>query len=414
MSTRRQLDPATEPATLACLRRELHRIPEIGLQLPKTQARLVRELEQLGLEFTTGSAISSIVAIVRGAGRGPAVLLRADMDALPLLEPEGVDYRSEHEGAMHACGHDIHMAGLIGAARILTAQRHTFNGDVVLMFQPGEERRGGARIMIEDGVLDAAHQRVGAAFAVHVGPGRLGQFMTRPGTLLAGSNELRVTIHGKGGHGSTPHTARNPVPVLIAVATAIERFTSERVNPFDPVIATTTLLRAGELVNVIPEEAQLAATVRTLSEENVGLIRDELVPLISNIAEAHGTRASVDFIVDYPVMVNDPSLTSRAGEIIRTHYGADRFELLAEPRMGSEDFAYVAQSVPSSMIFIGCSPEDIDLHSAASLHSPQVLLDDSVLDDHATLLANLAMDWLTTGAHPSSSQPDDIAAPKVR
>lgn len=380
--------------TLQALRRELHQIPEIGLDLPKTLDRLLRELEPLAIELTTSPRIGSVVGVIRGKSTGRAVLLRADMDALPVREPEGLDFRSLHEGAMHACGHDMHMAGLVGAARLLAARRDQLAGDVVLMFQPGEERCGGARIMIDEGVLEAAGPRVGAAFAVHVGPGPRGLVTTRSGPILAGSNELRVTIRGRGGHGSTPHTARNPVSIAAAVATAIESFTAERFDPFDPVVATVTMLHGGELVNVIPDEARLAATVRTFSESSIEIIHQQLVPLIEGTATARGATAHVEFIVDYPVTVNAPDLTDWVGDVVAHRFGNTRLHRAEHPLMGSEDFSFVAARVPSTMMFLGATPDGLDPRTAASVHSPNVVFDDAVLDDQAALLATLAEQWL--------------------
>src|SRR3954462_1658245 len=198
---------------LVTLRHTLHRRPEVGLRLPQTQETVLQALDGLGLEVSTGRELSSVTAVLRGSRPGPAVLLRGDMDALPVQEETGLDFSSEVDGAMHACGHDLHTAMLVGAARLLSAHRDALAGDVVFMFQPGEEGWDGAGYMLREGVLDAAGQRVASAYGMHVmsAMSPRGQFTTRPGTLMAASDELRVTVRGAGGHGSAPHLGRDPI-----------------------------------------------------------------------------------------------------------------------------------------------------------------------------------------------------------
>ena len=245
-------------ADLVALRRALHRDPEVGNDLPRTQTRVLEALDGLPLEITTGDSLTSVVAVLRGSRPGPTVLLRGDMDALPVREDNDLDYRSTN-GAMHACGHDLHTAGLVRAARLLSAHREELAGNVVFMFQPGEEGPGGAEPMVAEGVLDAAGVRADAAFAVHVLPGERGVFTLRPGPIMAGSNVLRVTFHGAGGHGSQPQTALDPVPPLVEFCQALQVMITRRFSVFDPVVAAITNLSAGEAVNVIPASASMGA-----------------------------------------------------------------------------------------------------------------------------------------------------------
>ncbi|WP_086673118.1 peptide-methionine (S)-S-oxide reductase MsrA [Streptomyces albovinaceus] len=225
---------------LTALRHALHREPELGLDLPRTQAKVLAALEGLGLEITLGTALSSVTAVLRGGRPGPAVLLRGDMDALPVQEETGLPYASVLDGRMHACGHDLHTTGLVGAARLLAARREELAGDVVFMFQPGEEGQGGAKIMIDEGVLDAAGERVVAAYALHVVStgAPTGFAATRPGPMLAASDAVHVTVHGRGGHGSSPHSATDPVPAMCAMVTALQTLVTREIDIFDPAVVT--------------------------------------------------------------------------------------------------------------------------------------------------------------------------------
>ncbi|UPO76145.1 M20 family metallopeptidase [Arthrobacter sp. Helios] len=379
---------------LVALRRALHREPEVGLHLPKTQERILDALDGLGLEITTGSSLSSVTAVLRGGEDGPAVLLRGDMDALPVEELTDLEYASTN-GAMHACGHDMHVAGLVGAARLLAAQQRDISGSVVFMFQPGEEGDGGAGLMINEGVLEAAGERPVAAYGIHVRPGPLGVFRTKPGTLMAGANELRITVHGSGGHGSQPHNALDPVPALVEIAAALQVMATRKFSVFDPIVLTVTQLEAGRAINVIPDSARLGASVRTLSAESVDRLIVETKALADGIAAAHGCTAEVSFEILYPMTENDPSRTFEAMRELRELFGEDRVIQSRDPLMGSEDFSLVLQKIPGAFLFLGATPPDMDPATAAWNHSPRVLFDDSVLADQAAALAQLAFNRLT-------------------
>ncbi|MCQ1948912.1 M20 family metallopeptidase [Arthrobacter sp. zg-Y859] len=379
---------------LVALRRELHRDPETGINLPRTQEKVLAALEGLGLEITLGVKTTSVVAVLRGAEPGPTVLLRGDMDALPVSELTDLDYASTN-GAMHACGHDLHVAGLVGAARLLSAQQQDLSGNVIFMFQPGEEGHDGASLMIDEGVLDAAGERPVAAYGIHVRPGPLGVFRTKPGTLMAGANELRITVKGSGGHSSQPQTAIDPVPALTEIATALQTMATRRFSAFDPIVLTVTQLSAGEAINVIPDTASLGASVRTLSEESLDRVIVESKALAEGIAAAHGCSAEVDFTIRYPVTCNDPDRTREAVTGLRQIFGEDRVLESRDPLMGSEDFSLVLNEVPGTFIFLGATPPSVNPVTAAWNHSPRVVFDDSVLGDQAAALAQLAYNRLT-------------------
>ena len=247
------------------LRHAIHREPEIGLDLPKTQAKVLAALDGLPLEISTGQGLSSVTAVLRGRP-GPVVLLRGDMDALPVTEETDLPYASVIPGAMHACGHDLHTAMLAGAARLLSARQAELDGTVVFMFQPGEEGYAGARQMIEEGVLEAAGRRPVAAYGLHVSSQRLpcGTFSTRPGAMLAAADQITVTVQGRGGHASTPHRAADPIPVACEMVTALQTLVTRKFDVFDPVVITVGSFHAGTADNVIPDDARFWATARSV------------------------------------------------------------------------------------------------------------------------------------------------------
>lgn len=383
-------DAARLQPGLVALRRRLHAEPEVGFDLPRTQAAVLDALDGLALDVTTGQSLGSVTAVLRGAAPGPAVLLRADMDALPIIEQTGLDFAAD-KGAMHACGHDLHVAALVGAARLLSARRENIAGSVVFMFQPGEEAGGGAPRMIREGVLDAAGPRVEAAYGIHVMPGSPGVFSTKPGALMAGANLLHVTVRGRGGHGSRPHESVDPVPVLAEIVLALQSYVTRRIPLADPVVISVTKLHASDAVNVIPDQASLAATVRTLSHAAVDRLRDELPMLAHEIAAAHGCRADAAFEVAYPVTVNDAARATDALAVLRDVFGDERVQMRAAPMMASEDFSFVLDEVPGAFVILGATPAEIDPADAEMNHSPRAVFDDGVLGDQAAALAALAL-----------------------
>ncbi len=400
---------------LVSLRRALHRTPEIGLDLPRTQALVLEALDGLGLEIILGEAGSSVTAVLRGGrggGRG-AVLLRGDMDALPVREQTGLDFASEN-GCMHACGHDLHTAGLVGAARLLAERRSELAGDVIFMFQPGEEGPGGAAPMIEEGVLEAAGTPILAAYAIHMMTGRRGVFTTRPGTIMAGSNILRIRVTGRGGHGSNPSAAIDPVPAILEIAQALQTFVTRRFPVHDPVVISVTQLDTGSTaINVIPDAATLGATVRVLSAAAFERIAVELPAMAEAIARAHGCGAETVFELLYPVTVND---AERAGFVLSTLarvFGDDRAVAMSAPKMGAEDFSLVLERVPGAFLFLQASPDGLDPGDAGDLHSATVVFDDTVLGDQAAALASLAWSTLAPVRSGIDAERDEPLAQSV-
>ncbi|GAB2445037.1 M20 family metallopeptidase [Streptosporangium sandarakinum] len=398
MSLRASADDMRDELTR--LRHDLHREPELGLDLPRTQERVLATLTGLPLDVRPGRRLSSVTAVLRGASPGPAVLLRGDMDALPVTERGDPAVASRVAGRMHACGHDLHTAMLAGAARLLAARRDLLAGSVVFMFQPGEEGQGGAKLMIEEGVLDAAGERPVAAYALHVFSSGLprGVFATRGGPMLAASDTLSVTVRGVGGHGSAPHRARDPVPVACEIVTALQTMVTRSFDVFDPVVLTVGSFHAGTTENVIPDRARFEATVRSFSPASHALVRDRSTALARGIAAAHGLEADVEYRVSYPVTVNDPEEAALVAETVREVYGEDRFVMAPRPFPASEDFSFVCAEVPSAFVALGACPEGVDPATAAVNHSPEALFDDAVLPDGAALYAELAVRRLARAA----------------
>jgi hippurate hydrolase len=375
------------------LRHRLHRGPEIGLQLPRTQETLLTALGDLGLEITTGRSVTSITGVLRGGrSTGTAVLLRADMDALPVQERSGEPFSSEIAGAMHACGHDLHMAMLVGAARMLVGQRNELPGDIVFMFQPGEEGFDGAGAMIEEGVLTAAGPQVSAAYGMHVRSGKTpnGVFTTRGNTMMSSSSKLKVTVQGRGGHGSSPHLGRDPIAAAAEMITSLQTMVTRRFDVFDPVVVTVGAVSGGIASNVIPDTADFQATVRTFSAANGDAVGPLATAVCKGIAMAHGVQVDVEYLREYPATVNDPFQAGFVADVVAEVFGADQFLPMEFPEPGSEDFSRVLQAVPGSYMMLGASVAD-DFANAPSNHSPLARFDDQVMTRGALLHAELAI-----------------------
>src|SRR5688572_29675970 len=303
------------------LRRRIHRQPELGLELPKTQAAVLEAIDGLGLDIRKGKSTTSVVAVLKGATPGPTILLRGDMDALPMPEDTGLPFASEVPGRMHACGHDSHVAMLVGAARVLSRHRDGMAGNVLFMFQPGEEGYHGARYMIEEGLLDGPYAPTGA-FAIHITErGETGGISVRPGPAMASGDTLQITVKGEGGHASAPHMCLDPIPVACEIVQALQALVTRRISVFDPAVVSITKIEGGTTRNVIPESATLLGTVRTLSEAT----RERALAGVRRVAEgvgaAHGAQVVVDLSRGYPVTVNDDTFAAFAIETARELLG---------------------------------------------------------------------------------------------
>ena len=375
------------------LRRLIHREPELGLDLPLTQAKVLAALADLDLEITTGTALSSVVATLTGDGPGPTILLRGDMDALPMPEDSGEPFASEHEGTMHACGHDSHVAMLAGAARLLGARRSELRGSVKFFFQPGEEGYHGARYAIEEGLL--TDPDVDAAFALHITPNRRsGTLATRPGPLMAAADVIRVTVTGQGGHASMPHGATDPVPVACEIVGALQTLITRTVDAFKPAVLTVASIHAGTTNNVIPERAELLGTLRTVNEKTRAQVHDGIERVATGVAAAHGCGAEVEIDKGYPVTVNDPGFTDFATGVLVDLIGEANVTTMDAPIMGAEDWSYVLQEVPGAMVYLGVCPEGDSPREAHSCHSNRMRLDEEAMATGIAAHAAIALSYL--------------------
>ena len=378
------------------LRRRLHRQPEIGLQLPRTQATVLEALEGLPLEVSTGRSTSSVVAVLRGARPGPTYLLRGDMDALPVLEDTGLPFSSEVPGAMHACGHDTHVAMLLGAARLLAERRDELAGQVVFMVQPGEEGFHGARYMLEEGLLDVVPGApVSGAFALHISTSfPSGTVNVRPGPMMAAADQWRLTVRGRGGHASMPHQAADPIPVAAEIVLALQSMITRRVDVFDPAVLTVAHIEAGSTNNVIPDAAFLEGTIRTLSQQSRADVLASLQRVAAHVAAAHEMTVEFQHVEGYPVTVND---AGAAAHVLRTAadlLGPQASVSMPDPLMGAEDFSYLLERVPGALAFLGACPPGLEPGESPANHSNLVVFDEEPLPAGVALYARMALDAL--------------------
>jgi hippurate hydrolase len=382
------------------IRRRIHRRPEVGTDLPETQRVIVEELERLGLETTKGTALTSVTATIEGGRPGPTILLRADMDALPLHEDTGLDFASEVHGAMHACGHDTHVAMLLGATRLLLDRRAELPGNVRLMFQPGEEGYGGAATMIDEGVLETPPgSPLTGAFAVHISTKyRSGRVRLRPGVELASTDAIRITVRGRGGHASAPHQTVDPIAVAAEIVLALQAMVTRRIDVFNPAVVTIAQITAGTTNNLIPETAFLFGTIRTVSERSRELARAGVERVARGIAAAHDATVEIDLEPGYPVTENDIDFSEFVLATARDLVGEDLVEPLPNPIMGGEDFSYVLQRVPGAMAFLGGRPAGIDAATAPQNHSNVVVFDEPAMTTGIALYAAVAIRHLEAAA----------------
>ena len=372
------------------LRRDIHRHPELGLDNPMTQQRIVDALDGLPLTVSTGDGITSVVADLDGGSDGPTVLLRADTDALPMTEDTDDDFCSTVAGRAHACGHDAHVAMLVGAARLLADRRGDLAGRVRFMFQPGEEGSGGARVMIDEGVLDG----VDRAFALHITPNiPIGRAACRPGPILASADTFHVTVTGRGGHASTPYLCTDPVPAMAAMIGAVQTVVTRQVDVFKPALVSITHVAAGTTTNVIPETAFFEGTIRAVSERSRTVVTDGIQQACVQIAAAHGCTADVRLEAGYPVTVNDADQAGRVGAVCEATLGERSYISLASPMMGAEDFSYVLREIPGALAFLGVCPADVsDPLAAPPCHSNRMRLNEDGLVHGIALHAAMALD----------------------
>lgn len=387
---------AAELEQTVALRRAIHADPEVGLHCTRTTAKLKAALQGLPLEIRDSSSTSGFVGILTGARPGRTVLLRGDMDALPIQEETGLPFASQVAGQMHACGHDTHSAMLASAARILCAQQASLAGTVVFMFQPGEEGYHGARFMIEDGLLDDPTPE--AAFALHIWPTLPGGVVTsRAGALLASTDALNATVRGRGGHAAMPYDTVDPLPVACEAVLAAQTFIARRTPFFDPAVLSVTSLHAGSAYNIVPDTVELKGTLRTLTDERRTQGRAAFERVLTQVAAAHDCTAEVRIDEGYPATRNDPRAVALVEEIATDLFGADTYSEMPTPIMGGEDFAYVLQKVPGAMAFLGVTPPGDDPTGRPTLHNSRMTVHEEWLQRGVALHCAFATRFLARG-----------------
>ena len=375
------------------LRRRIHANPELGNDLPETTAAVLDAISDLDLEIRKSERTTGIVATLHGAKPGRRILLRGDMDALPMPEDNDLIFASKKPGVMHACGHDSHTAMLVGAAKVLKQHQNELAGSVDFFFQTGEEGFFGAREVLEEGLFDAPNSP-DAVFALHITPLLdAGVFTGRPGPLLAAADTFEMTVRGKGGHASMPHDCLDPIPVACEIVQAFQTFVTRRVPAFDPIVLTVTKIEAGTTTNVIPEVANVLGTIRSTSEKSRALAHEGLGRLATMIGEAHEMEVEFEIRRGYPVTVNEGAFTEFAARTVRELFGEKAYRPMRSPMMGAEDFSYLLQRFPGAMLFLGVKPEDPSL--AAPCHSNRMILNESAMAHGAALHVQVARNFLT-------------------
>ncbi len=413
MSSQRPVQPATErhgtPSGVIdhaaglledarSVRRDLHRWPEVGLDLPKTKDRVLEALDGLPLDITLHKTTSGIAALLTGDKPGPTVMLRGDMDALPMPEDTGLDYASKVDNVMHACGHDTHVAMLAGAARMLSERKSSLPGRVLFMFQPGEEGYGGAEYMLDEGLLDVppladgTPSPISAAYAIHITSSMpAGMIGTKGGSVMASSDSFDIVITGKGGHASEPFRTFDPVPVTCEIVQAIQAMVTRRFDIFDPTVVTVTRLVAGTAYNVIPESARIQGTIRAISAKTRSSVHELIQRVADGVATAHGCNAETTVNLGYPVTVNDVPSADFGLDIAEALVGEKQVVRMPNPVMGAEDFSYVLEKLPGAMLFLGGTPHNKDPRTAAPNHSNRVMFEEDAMTTGMALYSSLAL-----------------------
>ena len=372
------------------LRETIHMYPEDGFSEFTTSKIIIEELEKLGIKVQKNVAKTGVVGLIEGKYPGKTVLLRADMDALKIQEQADVEYKSKIDGMMHACGHDGHVAGLLGAAMILNELKDNLHGNVKLVFQPAEERDGGALPMIEEGVLE--NPKVDAAFAAHLwGYLNEGEVHLKEGPMMASPDIFNIKVIGKGGHGAVPQESIDPIVITCQIVNSLQTIVSRKINQLDPVVITCGRIQGGDCHNVIPNEVELEGTIRTFNEETRNWVPKVMEDLIRGITTSQGAAYEFKYEPKYPALINDKYMTSFAKESLKKVVGEENVFDLKEPNMGGEDFAYFAQKVQSAFIFVGIANNKSEpvIH-----HNPYFKWDSKNVGILAQSLSQIAIDYL--------------------
>ncbi|MFN9728650.1 M20 aminoacylase family protein [Acidovorax sp.] len=388
----------TQAASIAAVRRDIHAHPELCFEEVRTADVVAQKLTEWGIPIHRGLGKTGVVGIVQGRDGGAcgrAIGLRADMDALPMQEFNTFAHASVHQGKMHACGHDGHVAMLLAAAQHFARHRH-FDGTVYLIFQPAEEGGGGARVMIEEGLFEQFPMQ--AVFGMHNWPGMpSGTFAVSPGPVMASSSEFKITLRGKGGHAALPHTGIDPVPIACQMVQTFQTIVSRNKKPVDAGVISVTMIHAGEVTNVVPDSVELQGTVRTFTVEVLDLIEKRMRQVAEHTCAAHDATCEFEFLRNYPPTINTAPEAEFARQVMAGIVGPERV-LVQEPTMGAEDFAYMLQAKPGAYCFIangdGAHREMGHGGGPCTLHNPSYDFNDDLIPLGATYWVRLAEEWL--------------------
>lgn len=374
------------------LRRDFHAHPELGFHEVRTAGVVAQELNKLGLEFNTGVAGTGVVALLEGAKPGPVILVRADMDALPILEETGAEYASQNPGVMHACGHDGHTAVLLTVAKMLMAHRDELAGTVKLMFQPAEEGMGGAEGMISAGVLE--NPKVDRVLGLHVWNEQpVGWFGISNGPMMAGAEIFKIKVVGKGGHGAAPHLSIDPVLAAAQIICALQGIVARNVEPLRTAVVSVTTIHGGDAFNVIPPAVEMTGTIRTFEPEVRALILHRFDEIVHGVAAAMGCTATIDMECISPATVNQAETASHVQTCARQLFPDAKIETTNYITMGSEDFAFLLEKVPGCFFFVGSANPEKRLD--AGHHHPKFDFDEEVLPRAAALMTASVINLLS-------------------
>lgn len=377
-------------AELVQLRRALHKIPEIGYQETKTTRLIQDQLTAWGIPFEV-IAKTGVVAQIIGANPGKTILLRADMDALPMQEEIDLEYKSTHDGYMHACGHDVHTACLLGAAKLLHDRRDTLCGNVKLVFQPDEEGDGGALPMIEAGILE--NPKVDAAFALHVEPlAEVGTLQFKNGPIMASPDNFSFTVTGKGGHGATPHTCIDPILTAAKIIENLQNVVSRNLNPMTPAVVSVCSIHGGTCYNVIPDTVEVLGTARSLTPQTREFLAKQLEKVAVKTAQAMGATCEFCFNPLFPPVINDKDMTALVAKTAEQLSGVNQIEWLEEASMAGDDFAYFLEKVPGSYFKLGVGNKAAGI--CEPIHSSKFQVDENALSIGVAMLAQIAVNFL--------------------
>jgi len=373
------------------MRRDFHAHPELGFQEVRTSGIVARELNALGLEVRSGVGGTGVVALLEGSKPGPVLLIRADMDALPILEETGAPYASQNPGVMHACGHDGHTAVLLTVAKMLHAHRTELSGTVKFMFQPAEEGMGGAEKMIAEGVLE--NPKVDVALGLHVWNEKpVGWIGISSGPAMAGAEIFKVKVFGKGGHGAVPHLAVDPILAAAQIITALQGIVARNVAPLQTAVVSICTIHAGETFNVIPPAAEMTGTIRTFEPAVRALVMERFEKTVHSVAEGMGCKAEIDLQMLTPATINHADTAARVQAVADRLFPQSDVDTANYTTMGSEDFAFVLEKVPGCFFFIGSANHEKGLD--AGHHHPKFDIDETALPRGAALMAATAVDFL--------------------